>query len=144
MKRINYTGLSIILAVILWLIDSVAHRLLFNEAEYEFIPQDLNELWMRITIITLIICFGIYTDYHSKKILLAAHEKRQIFLATVSASQHILNNLLNNMQYFKLKIDESSDFDKETIEGAEELVKQLSSVEELTEDKIKDSVHSNL
>ena len=148
MKSINNTRLSIILAIFLWLMDSVAHHLLFNETEYEFIPHDLNELWMRIIIVALIICFGIYTDYHSKKILLAEQEKRKIFVATVSASQHILNNLLNHMQYFKIKMDESDSFGEETtrlfnesLTDAKDLVLKLSAVEELTEDTIKDSVY---
>jgi len=147
MKKINYTILSILLAIILWVIDSTAHKLFFGDDEFEFIPTNINELWMRVTIVMMVICFGLFADYQTKKILKSEHEKRIVFRATVSASQHILNNLLNNMQYFKLKIDESRDFDKETtelfqqsIDGAEELVKKLSSVEELTEDKIKDSV----
>jgi len=147
MKR-PYTFASIILAILMWLIDSVAHHLFFGETEYEFIPADINELWMRSTIVVLIVCFGIYTDYHTKKTLALEKEKRSIFFATVSASQHVLNNLLNNMQYFKLKIDQSNAMDEETkalfeksINDAEVLVKKLSSVEELNEDTIKQSVH---
>ena len=145
--KINYTILSILLAIVLWVIDATAHVLFFGDDEFEFIPTNINELWMRSTIVVLVICFGLFADYQTKKILKSEYEKRIVFRATVSASQHILNNLLNNMQYFKLKIDESKDFDKETselfqqsIEGAEELVKKLSSVDEITEDKIKDSV----
>ena len=148
MKNVNYTILSILLAAVLWVVDSTIHRLFFDDDEFEFLPTDINELGMRISIIVLVVCFGLYADYQTKKILKTEREKRIVFHATVSASQHILNNLLNNMQYFKLKIDDSSDFDKETSElfqqsiaDAEELVKKLSSVEELTEDKIKDSVY---
>ena len=147
MMKVNYTILSILLAIVLWVLDATAHKLFFGDDEFEFIPTNINELWMRSTIVVLVICFGLFADYQTKKILKSEREKHTVFHATVSASQHILNNLLNNMQYFKLKIDESKDFDKETselfqqsIEGAEELVKKLSSVDELTKDKIKDSV----
>ena len=148
MKKINYTILSILLAAVLWVVDSTIHRLFFGDDEFEFIPANINEFWMRATIVVLVICFGLFADYQTKKILKSEREKRIVFHATVSASQHILNNLLNHMQYFKIKMDESDSFDEETtrlfnesLTDAEELVIKLSTVEELTEDRIKDSVY---
>ena len=148
MKKINYTILSILLAALLWVIDSIAHRLFFGDDEFEFLPNDINELWMRATIVMLVICFGLFADYETKKILKSEREKRIVFHAAVSASQHILYNLLNHMQYFKIKIDESDAFDEETtrlfnesLADAKELVIKLSSVEELTEERIKNSVY---
>lgn len=148
MKKINYTILSILLAAFLWVIDSTIHRLFFDDAEFEFLPTDINELGMRVAIIFLVVCFGLFADYQTKKILKLEREKYIVYHATVSASQHILNNLLNHMQYFKIKIDESNSLDEETttlfnesLADAEKLVIKLSTVEELTEDKIKDSVY---
>lgn len=75
-------------------------------------------------------------------------EKRIVFDATVRSTQHILNNLLNQMQYFKMVADETNAFDdevneiyKNTIEEGKELVIKLSSVEELTEENIIGSVY---
>lgn len=80
--------------------------------------------------------------------LLKEKEKRVVFDATVKSTQHILNNLLNQMQYFKLVADETNAFDdevndiyKNTIKEGKELVINLSSVEELTAENIIGSVY---
>ena len=143
----SFTFKAIILSVMFWLIDSTIHRFIYLENEFEFLPSDINELWMRIVIVLLLIIFGIYADQHTKAMLKKEKEKRIIFNATISSTRHILNNLLNQMQYFKLKADEANAFDAKTndlyeqsIKEGKELVDKLSSVEELTEKSIKNSV----
>ena len=82
------------------------------------------------------------------KVLEKEKEKRIIFMATVSSTQHILNNLLNSLLLFKLKAEKADFFDDKTkaqyeqvIREGTELVKKLSSVEVLTESNIKASVY---
>jgi hypothetical protein len=77
-----------------------------------------------------------------------AEEQRAIFMATTSSTQHILNNLLNQMKYFKAETDAAKFFDDETnslYEGSMteglELVERLSAVNVLTEENIKASVY---
>ncbi|MFP6804410.1 MAG: hypothetical protein VCA12_14900 [Pseudomonadales bacterium] len=77
-----------------------------------------------------------------------AEEERAIFMATTSSTQHILNNLLNQMKYFKAETDAAKFFDDETnslYEGSMtedlELVEKLSAVNVLTEENIKASVY---
>ena len=77
-----------------------------------------------------------------------AEEQRAIFMATTSSTQHILNNLLNQMKYFKAETDAAKFFDDETnslYEGSMtedlELVEKLSAVNVLTEENIKASVY---
>ena len=84
----------------------------------------------------------------NNKVIEKEKEKRVIFMATVSSTQHILNNLLNNLLLFKLEADKSDIFyDKtkalyeQTIREGAELVKKLSAVELLTEKNIKASVY---
>jgi PAS domain S-box-containing protein len=75
-------------------------------------------------------------------------EKRIIYTATVRSTQHILNNMLNGMQLFKMKAQKADIFDDETkaqfeytISQGTELVKKLSAVEVLTESNIRASVY---
>jgi PAS domain S-box-containing protein len=75
-------------------------------------------------------------------------EKENIFHATVQSTQHILNNLLNQLSLVKMEIDRQPSFDKDVAlkfeamkKQASNLVKQLSSVQEIDEQKIKDSVY---
>jgi PAS domain S-box-containing protein len=86
--------------------------------------------------------------HESQVALKKEREKQKIFTATVSATQHILNNLLNNMLLFKMKAKQSDCFDDKTktqfdqaIKEGTELVKKLGAVEVLTEENIKASVN---
>ena len=151
MKSRSYTLKAIIVSTLYWFADSAIHRFIFAEGEYEIIPSEINELWMRIVIVLLLICFGIFADRNTKLLLIKEKEKRIVFNASVSATQHILNNLINQMQLFKIIADESNAFDNETIhlyeqammEG-QELVKKLTSVDDLTELAIERSVSPQL
>lgn len=147
MNKYNYFLKSIVAAVLFWLLDSSIHHLFFGEPEFEFVPTEPNELWMRLVIVGLLILFGLYTDKHTARLIKKEKEKRVIFNATISSTQHILNNMLNQTQYLKMLAEESNAFDKESValfdkvmqEGSE-LVQSLSNVEELTVENIKEAV----
>jgi hypothetical protein len=143
LKKNNYTIVAMLTSIIYWSFDSLLHKLIFDKGDYEIIPSDINELWMRILIVILLIGFGIYADRHTKMLLEKENEKRAIYLATVSSTQHIVNNLLNQMQYFKLVADQTQAFNEETTEmylnamkEGKALVEKLSKVEELTAENI--------
>ena len=51
--------LSIVLAFAFWLADSCVHYFLYREPTFQLIPQDINELWMRIVIFLLILSLGV-------------------------------------------------------------------------------------
>ena len=142
-----FTKVAIILSVIFWLIESILHRFLFSGEEFEFLPSDINELWMRIIIVLLIVALGIYTDKHTKALLKKEKEKRIIYNATMHSTQHILNNLLNQMQYFESKAESTNAFDERTkdlyhsaMQEGKALAEQLSKVDELSEESIKTSI----
>lgn len=148
MNKSNFTLKAIIISFAFWLVDSIIHKFISSEENFVFIPSDANEFGMRAIIIILLICFGIYADKQAMSILEKEKEKRIIFETTVSATNHIVNNLLNQMQYFKLVADEQNAFNDEDrklyeimINEGKELVKKLGSVEELSEDNITFSVH---
>lgn len=131
-----------------WIADSIIHKFIYLEEEFEFFPSEINELWMRIVIIVLLICFGIYADKHVQSLIEKEEDKRLIYEATARSTQHILNNLLNQMQSFKFTAEEINAFNDEdiqlfenTIKEGKELVIKLCSVEELTEKNIIDSVY---
>ena len=92
---------------------------------------------------TLLLMFLLINIYRIKE-----KEKQTIFTATVSMTQHILNNLLNQMQLFQLEAERTKGFDDEvksligeSIKEGEVLVERLSSVKELSEDAIRNSVY---
>ncbi len=74
-------------------------------------------------------------------------EKQKLFKATVRATQHILNNLINQMQLFKMEADRTQAFDErikklfmESLQEGQDLVSRLGRVSEITEDAISKSV----
>lgn len=76
-----------------------------------------------------------------------AKEKEGIYLATIHSSQHIINNMLNQLQYVKYVIEANPEFDKKDAEIFDEILKEgsllmnnLSSVENISEESIKSSV----
>lgn len=148
MEYNNITVKAIIVSSLYWLLDSTIHVLLFGEDEFEFIPSEMNELWMRSTIVILLILFGLYADKQTKLLLEKEKEKYTIFKATIKSSQHILNNLMNQMSYLKMVADEKGAFNSEdtetykcSINEGRELVLKLSAVDELTEENIINSVY---
>jgi len=89
---------------------------------------------------------------HSKEIVdiknNVAKEKEEIYLATIHSSQHIINNLLNQLQYIKCIIEAQPEFNKEDVELFDEILEEgsllmskLSSVEKISKEAIKVAVH---
>jgi hypothetical protein len=147
MNKFNFALKATFLSVLFWLIESLIHNLFFSEDNFEIFPTDSNELWMRVVIVILVISFGIYADFQTEKLLKKEEEKRLIFKATIYSSQHITNNLLNQMQFFRMKADENNAFSSEVIKlydqsllEGQELMELLSNVDDLTEENIRMSV----
>jgi len=143
-----YKALAFLIACFYWFADSSIHKYLYGEEHFEFIPSEFNELWMRTAIFVLLIVLGIYADHHTRKIIQKEKEKTRVFLATVSASHHILNNFLNKMHLFKFEAERSSDFDKNiltlydhVIQDTAEQIKKLESITNISEESIKDTVY---
>lgn len=151
MKRNMFLIVATLLALLFWFADASIHYIVYDENVFELIPSDFNELWMRVLIIILMVLFGIFADYHSSKMIIRERqiEALHIYQSTLFATHHILNNLLNQMQLFKIEASKSQDFDKDILafydvatEEAARLIDQLSTVQEITEDNIKESVRS--
>ena len=141
------TIIAIMVATLYWGVESVVHRFVFAEETFELVPSNINELWMRVMIVVLMICFGIFGDAWSRRLVAKEDEKRKIFIATVSSTQHILNNLLNQIQVVFLKMDDEYRVDAETrnmlkqsLRDAQTQVQKLSAVADLDEDVIRESV----
>ncbi|MFT5219141.1 MAG: putative membrane protein [Planctomycetota bacterium] len=149
MKKRKYSIVAFIIACMFWFLDASIHYFVYGEPQFEFIPDDINEFWMRTVIVLLVILFGIYADYSTRKLLIKEKqlEATRIYDSMIYASQHILNNLLNQMQLFKLEALKSDDFDREiidlydsAIDEATDLIQKLSQVENITDENIWASV----
>ena len=147
MKKHNYLLKALGISVAYWLLDSGIHWLATSE-EFELLPHEHNELWMRLMIISLLLAFGAYADYKTNQLIAKEKEKHRVFKATVYSTQHILNNLLNQLQLIKITLEESNTLTDEVsqtinhiLESGTEQVNKLSQVEDISEESIKKSVY---
>ncbi|MEY3219805.1 MAG: hypothetical protein RIT27_1162 [Pseudomonadota bacterium] len=127
--------------------------ILFSDNVLSFLVKDIETLVLiqtfkgalYVLITTILLYFLIRRDY--QKLLAKETEKNKIFQATIRVVHHILNNFLNNMTLFKLEAENCDEFDKqvlglydEVISSAQTQLQTLSSVHDLTEEKIKNTV----
>lgn len=126
-KRHFYLGISILIALSFWIADSTIHYFAYSEAEFEVIPTDFNELWMRSAIVVLLVLFGIYADFHTNKIIKKNDEKHDVYRSMLRAMHHILNNFVQNTLLFRLEAAESKDFDKAVLKQFEEVIESATS-----------------
>jgi hypothetical protein len=147
MRERRFTIYGICLALLYWVAESVVHRYIYAEDFFELMPSDLNELWMRVLIIFLLVGFGVFADNRAATIRNKEREKREVFLATVRSTQHILNNLLNQLQLAFFELDERHELESDTrkllkrsIKEGKEQVERLSAVTEMRSESIEVSV----
>ena len=147
MDRYKFSLIALGLALVYWFAESVLHRFVYHEALFEVLPSDQNEFSMRLLIIVLIVGFGVFADNRARKIRKSEQEKHAVYVATVRSTQHILNNLMNQLQLAFLDLEKEHCLESETrrllersIREGKEQVERLSSVSEITSESIEDSV----
>ena len=84
---------AIPVAILSWFFDSFIHYFWYGELEFEIIPSDGNELWMRSTIFLLLATFGLFADYKSKSSIADSIRKTQV------------NNLSSAKKQWKMTVD---------------------------------------
>ena len=145
MKNKMFTIAACVTALVFWFFDSTVHHFLYKEPEFEFIPNDFNELWMRAVIVLLIMLFGIFSDYFINKIMYKEKQLEVVYVynAMIYASHHILNNLLNQMRLFRMEALRSKDFDQNVINLYDNAIKEASDLMD-TLSKVKDASEESI
>ena len=69
--------LAIPLAISYWFLDSFIHYFWYDELKFEIIPTDGNDLWMRSTIVALLVSFGLFADFTSRRLIEKNNRKVQ-------------------------------------------------------------------
>jgi hypothetical protein len=113
---------SIPIALSYWFFDSVVHYLGYGELEFEIIPSDINEFWMRSVIFILLVAFGVFADYHTNKIIKKDVEKYDVYMAMLGATRFILHHFLNNIISFRSEAENSKDFNRDILEIYDQVI----------------------
>lgn len=130
-----FLKIAILLALSYWFFDSTIHYFLYGELEFEVIPSAFNELWMRSTILILLVAFGIFADYHANEVKAQEAEKYAIYKTMLDASNHILRNFLTKMQLFRIKMENNGGFDQAALQQQDAMIddaiRQLENLEKI-------------
>lgn len=104
--------------------------------------------WFFILLTTTLLFFLVRKDYRALE--QREKEKTTIFLTTMGAVHHILNNFLNKMMFFKLAAEESKEFKNEVLEQynkviheTKEQIIKLSDINDISEEEIEKIVYTN-
>ncbi|MBT7950710.1 MAG: hypothetical protein HN764_03725 [Gammaproteobacteria bacterium] len=151
MKNIIFTMIAAVMAALYWFVESIIHKHVFKELPFELIPSDINELQMRVVIVTTFLCFGLYVDKKRKVLRAKEEEERRIFRVTVHSAQLIIDKLLRNVrtglnEIYKTKMldAKTTQFLRESMIEAEKLEAKLVSITEINEETIKKVVEEDL
>ena len=146
MKRWKFTLSFTVVSAFYWLLESLIHRHVYSES-FVLVPGDSNELWMRALIVILFISIGLLGDNRAAKIATAEKQKQEIYMATISSTQHVMNNLLNQLQLVFFEADKAHELSEssrkllaQSIREGKEQIEKLSSVTQLSGKTIRESV----
>lgn len=78
--KIKYTITGLLIATGFWFLDSAIHFFLYGENQFDMVPRDINELWMRAAIIFLVTGFGIFIDISLNRMHKLQDERNQLHL----------------------------------------------------------------
>lgn len=150
-KKRLLTVSSLLLATGFWFFDSFVHYFIYHEPEFEFLPGNFNELWMRLVIVSLMVLFGVFADYFSN--FVSSREKLLeltcVYNDLMQVNVDVLTNQLDQMKLFKLEAQKSDDFDQEIIDLYDnamseiaDLVGSLKRVVDITDTQINKDIRS--
>ncbi len=134
-KKHFFLKFSIPLALAYWFFDSAVHYLGYGEFEFEFIPSDFNEFWMRTVIFILLLAFGAFADYHTNKIIEKDAEKHDVYMAMLGVTRHILRNFSKNILSLRSDTEDSKSFNIDILKMYDQVmddtITQIKNLEEI-------------
>ena len=134
-KKHFFLKFSIPLALAYWFFDSVVHYFGYGELEFEIIPSDFDEFWMRSVIFILLLAFGVFADYHTNKIIEKNAEKHDVYMAMLGITRHILRNFSKNILSLRSDTEDSKSFNIDILkiydQVMDDTITQIKNLEEI-------------
>lgn len=100
--------IGILLGMLSWIVESFMHSQIFYDKHLKFIDHilypNIHELWMRLTIVTLFVCFGIYAQRIVKALQQAEMELNQVnreltqIFDTAADGMRVIDNNFNTLR----------------------------------------------
>ena len=112
------------MAAFFWVLESAIHYYVFEEPRFEIIPGQINEFWMRIVIVFLIVLLGVFADSFVNRMVRRQMQVAHAYNALIQAGSQTLENLLEQMRLFHNEARKSDDFDPEVLKYFDTAVAQ--------------------
>lgn len=111
--RITWIGLAV--SIGFWLIAFVGDIDLFEQVIALLQEVEHFEVDEIIIPLSVLVLFVLWDLLRKRKTAQLELEKVKVYKAMLTATHHILNNFMNQMQLFKLTAEETPDFDPEVL-----------------------------
>jgi uncharacterized protein YneF (UPF0154 family) len=141
-KNKTFTVAAFEMALFFWVLESAIHYFVFEEENFEFIPSEMNELWMRVVIVFLIMLLGVFADAFIARITQKQMEVAHAYNALIQAGNETMDNLLQQMHLFKSEAQRSCDFNKDVLKYYDGAIQQASDLVERFEN-VDRALHEN-
>ena len=105
-RRHSFFILAIPVAIMSWFFDSFIHYFWYGELEFEIIPSDANDLWMRSTIFLLLAAFGLFADFKSRTSIAESIKKHQ--LDNISRAKKQWELVIDTLPQLVIAIDDNA------------------------------------
>jgi predicted RND superfamily exporter protein len=111
--------ISVIFAVVSWLGESLVNFTILEHGQpFELIPNDTNEVWLRVVIFFLIVAFGLFAQSQLNKKMNVKEEKMRTLKATVNTIQDRVGNALSGIKLLLVVAEDRKSVDQETYRKA--------------------------
>ncbi len=148
LKKYKFTLAALGASLTIMLIGGTYHYFTDGTGSFPCLPRTPHDRQMLLTISSILLALGFGVDRHTRMLIVHEEEKRKIFNSTVAASQHVLNNFLNNMLYFQQQAKESQALDEKTlklydevIHDAAEQLRKLGEISDISEKNIRETIY---
>ena len=124
--RFNFFSLSIVSAVFFWFVESLIHYYVFDHGDFEVLPHDANEFWMRSLVCGLMIVIGYLAERHIRDREEIHAEKLRTLKATMNTVQDLVGNSLNSLQLICIELESGNIPDAKSLQQIQKMVTQSS------------------
>ena len=149
MRSHPYMALGIALGVIVWILESTFLWLFFGKSNESItlLPRGYGELVLRSILSISFPFFGMLVDLLNAEAALKEIQKKATFRVSLSASNHIVNNFLNQMQLFRFEIENNGngkpsqgDTYDAIVDEAVCMIKKLEQLPDISEKSVQDAI----
>lgn len=147
LRRYSILQVGLIIASTIYILTLTLDLDLYEKITYELTKWEHHEIDEFVLPIFILLVFAFLNEILWIRKIRLQNEKNKVYRATIWSSQYVLNNCLNQMSILKRIAEATPDFSPsaialldDVINDATQQIEALSSIKNLEENEIKNSV----